>query len=187
VRLFVALLPPPDVLDELAAALDAVKPAAPPELRWTPRAQWHLTLAFLADVPVDVLPAVHAACAAACRDGSVAALRVAGAGRFGDRVLWAGIGGDRPSLIDLAGRLAMVLRAGGLDVEDRPYRPHLTLGRSVRGRAPDLRPTVAALADFRGRGWQPDGLRLMHSRLGAGPHGQALHDQLACWPLPAGP
>lgn len=186
-RLFVALVPPADVLDEVAAALDAVKRWAPPVLRWTPREQWHLTLAFLGDVSPDLLPAVHSACATAIHDRYAAPLQVAGAGRFGDRVLWAGIAGDRPLLVDVADRLAVALRAAGIDVDDHPYRPHLTLARSPRGGAPDLRPTVAALADFLGRSWQPDALRLMQSRLGVGPGGQARHDQLACWPLPAGP
>jgi len=181
VRLFVALMPPADALDEVAAAVAAVQPSAPDGLRWTPREQWHLTLAFLGEVPAELLPAVHSAGAAAVRP--VGPLRVAGAGRFGDRVLWAGMAGDRPSLVDLAARLVAALRAAGIDVDDRPYRPHLTLARSVRGGAPDLRPTVAALADFRGRSWQPDAVRLMHSRLGAGPGRHALHEQLACWPL----
>jgi 2'-5' RNA ligase len=77
----------------------------------------------------------------------------------------------------------VALRAAGVDLEERRYRPHLTLARSARGSAPDLRPSVAALADFRGRAWQPDAVRLMHSRLGAGPGGHAVHDELACWPL----
>jgi 2'-5' RNA ligase len=89
-------------------------------------------------------------------------------------------------LVALAARLAAGLRAAGVDVEGRRYRPHLTLARAARGRAPDLRPTVAALAEFHGRSWQPDAVRLMHSRLGAGPDGHALHEQVACWPLTVG-
>jgi 2'-5' RNA ligase len=55
VRLFVAIVPPPDVLAELA---DAVAPlrTARPQLRWTGPDDWHLTLAFLGNVVEDVLP-----------------------------------------------------------------------------------------------------------------------------------
>jgi len=48
VRAFVALVPPDDALAELAAAV-AVLPHEP-RLRWSPRGQWHLTLAFLGEV-----------------------------------------------------------------------------------------------------------------------------------------
>jgi 2'-5' RNA ligase len=181
--LFVALVPPADALAELATALDAVAPAAPPTLRWTPREQWHLTLAFLGNVRAERLPAVHGACAVAAHGRCAAPLQLAGAGRFGDRVLWAGLGGDRPLLIHLAARLRAALRAGGVEVDERPYRPHLTLARATRDSAPDLGPTVAALAAFSGRRWQPDAIRLMHSRLGAGPGGHAVHAEIGRWPL----
>jgi 2'-5' RNA ligase len=183
VRLFVALVPPADALAELAAAVDVVRPEAPAVLRWTPPEQWHLTLAFLGNVSAELLPAVQAACAVAARGRRAAPLQIAGAGRFGDRVLWAGIDGDRPLLVDLAARLVAALHAAGIDVDDRPYRPHLTVARAPRDTAPDLRPTVAALAEFAGRRWHPDAVRLMHSRLGAAPGGRAVHVEVGRWPL----
>ncbi|HEX5812494.1 MAG TPA: 2'-5' RNA ligase family protein, partial [Pseudonocardia sp.] len=53
-RAFVALVPAAAVLDELAAAVAPVR-AAHPDLRWTPPAQWHLTLAFLGEVDGDTV------------------------------------------------------------------------------------------------------------------------------------
>jgi 2'-5' RNA ligase len=177
------LVPPADALTELAAAVDAVLPSAPVVLRWTPRDQWHLTLAFLGNVSAELLPAVHAACAVAAHGRCAAPLRIAGAGRFGDRVLWAGIGEERPLLVDLSARLGAALRAAGIEVDDRPYHPHLTLARAPRDISPDLRPTVAALSRFAGQPWQPDAVRLMHSRLGAEPGGRAVHAEVGRWPL----
>jgi 2'-5' RNA ligase len=185
VRLFVALVPPADARAELATAVDAVLPGAPVVLRWTPREQWHLTLAFLGNVSAELLPAVHGACAVAVHGRCAGPLRIAGAGRFTDRVLWAGLDGDLALLVDLARRLAAALRAAGIDVDDRPYRPHLTLARAPRHISPDLRPTVAALDGFVGRDWQPDAIRLMHSRLGAAPGGHAVHAEVGRWPLRA--
>ena len=49
-RLFVAVVPPDDVLDDLDAHLEPRREAGP-EIRWTDRHQWHVTLAFLGDVP----------------------------------------------------------------------------------------------------------------------------------------
>ena len=48
-RMFVALVPPPAVLEHLEEFL-AVRREAGPELRWTLPEQWHLTLAFMPSV-----------------------------------------------------------------------------------------------------------------------------------------
>ena len=48
-RLFVALFPPEDVLEELAEFL-APRQEVDSDLRWTTRDQWHVTLAFMPQV-----------------------------------------------------------------------------------------------------------------------------------------
>ncbi len=242
VRAFVALVPPAGALAELEAAVAPVR-AAHPGLRWTPPAQWHLTLAFLGEIDEGVLPELTGRLARAARRHPPAPLALAGGGRFGDRVLWtrvhpaptghtptepatepaaaepapehtaepapghiaappadgAGCAGPRESpvatgrvlrsgrpqggegLRRLAASVAAAARRSGIPVDDRPYRPHLTLARA-RDRA-DLRPAVAALGTFAGSPWTPDALHLVRSRLGAGPGGTAAHEVLATWPL----
>ena len=49
VRMFVAVVPPDDVVEHLDGFLDVRRDAAP--FRWAAIEQLHLTLAFLADVP----------------------------------------------------------------------------------------------------------------------------------------
>ena len=66
-------------------------------------------------------------------------------------------------------------------VDERPYRPHLTLARGRVGT--DVRPAVATLAGFAGTPWTADALHLVCSRLGAGPGGTALHEVVGTWPL----
>ncbi|KQS68963.1 hypothetical protein ASG41_06030 [Modestobacter sp. Leaf380] len=59
-------------------------------------------------------------------------VQLTGAGRFGrrrPRVLWAGVGGDVDGLSVVADRLAAAARHAGVPVDERPYAPHLTLGR----------------------------------------------------------
>ena len=56
-RLFVAVVPPPVILDELDATVAPLRPAWP-ALRWTGRPAWHLTLAFLGEVSEDIAAAL---------------------------------------------------------------------------------------------------------------------------------
>ena len=48
-RLFVAITPPPAVLDELETRVAVLRPEWP-ALRWTGQPAWHVTLAFLGEV-----------------------------------------------------------------------------------------------------------------------------------------
>jgi RNA 2',3'-cyclic 3'-phosphodiesterase len=150
--------------------------------RWTAPARWHLTLLFLGAVPpADVPPLVEAA-ASAVAAAPPMTLRLAGGGRFGSlrrpQVAWAGLEGDVGPLVELAGRLTAVARKLGLPVEDRPFRPHLTVGRW-----PPRRPADGTLperlAGYAGPAWPVTEVRLMESRLGATPR----HDVVASWPL----
>ena len=107
-------------------------------------------------------------------------LRVAGAGRFGavrrPQVFWAGLDGDVEPLVELAGRLAAAARELGLPVEDRPFRPHLTLGRWVPRRPADGNlPEV--LARYRGPAWPVTEVRLVESHLGAA----SPYETVAAW------
>ena len=146
-RAFVALIPPTAVLAELAAALAPVQ-AARPDLRWTPDAQWHLTLAFLGEIDEGVLPDLTTRLARAARRHPPPELALSGAGRFGDRVLWTRVRGE---LRALAASVGAAARRCGIAVDDRPYRAHLTLARARPGT--DLRPAVDALRDFAGTPW----------------------------------
>jgi 2'-5' RNA ligase len=185
VRAFVALIPPAAVLDELAAAVAPVQ-ADRPDLRWAPAAQWHLTLAFLGEVDERLLPNLTERLGRAARRYPAMNLALRGAGRFGDHVLWTRVHAP-DDLRALAASVGAAARRCGIAVDDRPYRPHLTLARARPGS--DLRPLVDVLGAFAGTAWTADELHLVRSRLGAGPGGTAAHDVIETWPLgrPTGP
>jgi len=182
VRLFVALWPPEQAVKELADAIAGVR-ALEPAVRWTRTEQWHLTLAFLGEVAEERLPELNGRLARAARRHPALSLRFAGSGRFGDRVLWTRVEGDREPLRHLAASAAAAARRSGVAVDDRPYRPHLTLARGARGA--DMRPLVAALASYAGTGWTAEQLHLVRSRLGKGPGRTSAYDTVAAWPLGA--
>ncbi|MGD9526340.1 2'-5' RNA ligase family protein [Pseudonocardia sp.] len=95
-RLFVAILPPPEALAELGSALAPLRePAAgervDPRVRWVRPEQWHVTLAFLGEVAAPAADAVAARLARVAARCPPLTLALVGGGRFSDRVLWTGV------------------------------------------------------------------------------------------------
>ena len=66
----------------------------------------------------------------------------------------------------LADRCVAAARRSGIDIEDRAFRPHLTLARARRD-AVDARDQVAQLSSYEGDVWTVTGMQLVHSTLGA--------------------
>lgn len=145
-RLFVAVVPPPIVLLELRAAMTTL-PHTDPGLRWTRPDTWHITLAFLGEVPDESLPDVRERLARAASRNTPMELAIAGGGQFGGRALWAGIQGDRDRLGRLAEAVNAAVRRCHIKVEDRAFRPHLTLAR-VRGMQRDTGDDIAGPVDL---------------------------------------
>jgi len=187
VRLFVALIPPGAVLAHLAAAIeDAAGPcdAEGGQLRWAGSEQWHLTLAFLGQVQEGTMVELTRRLERAARRHRPMDLSVAGAGVFGSRararVVWAGIRGDRPELRALAGSAGAGARRSGISVDDRPFRPHLTLARSRSRQGTDVTAFVEAFESYAGPTWTARELHLVRSYLG---RQGARYETLRSWPL----
>ncbi|MBO3748921.1 RNA 2',3'-cyclic phosphodiesterase [Streptosporangiaceae bacterium NEAU-GS5] len=173
-RLFVALLPPPEALAE-------IKPpsAVLPRLRWIDPALWHVTLAFLGEVPDSVRPELDVRLARAAARHAPMTLAFRGAGAFPSaprgRVFWVGVAGELTRLAESVA--AGAGRAGAGQVDRKRFHAHLTLARS---REPhDLRPLVAEMAGFQGSAWQADAVHLVRSHLGP----QVRYEPVAAYPL----
>ncbi|MFF9087138.1 RNA 2',3'-cyclic phosphodiesterase [Streptomyces sp. NPDC014991] len=188
-RLFAAVLPPENVIDELAAEAARLRtlPGAG-GLRWTARPGWHLTLAFYGEVTDDLVPALSDRLSRAAHRTAPFALRLAGGGQFGQgRALWAGVRGDVEALRLLAGRAEAAARKAGMPTgEHRRYKAHLTLARSRE--TVDVRPFVTALAEFAGSTWTVADLALVRSSLPRSgvPGEQPRYEAVARWALGAG-
>jgi 2'-5' RNA ligase len=179
--MFVALMSPQAVIDELSRAVEEVR-ATHRRLRWSRPEQAHLTLAFLGAVGQEPLPGLTAGLGAVAARTAPLELSFGDGGRFGGRVLWTRVCGDVEGLNELAEAVRAAALAAGLPVEERPYQPHLTLARSRDGRS-DLRPAVAELAGFVGTPWRAGELHLVRSYLGAGPGGTAAQEPYERWSL----
>lgn len=160
-RLFVSLRPPPEAVDDLRAR--ARQWPSSPE-------RWHVTLAFLGDAePGPVDEQLRARLAG--RSGFD--LRLEGSGSFGRHgPVWVGVGGDVAALHALAGEVATAARAAGVELESRPYRPHLTVGKRSS-------PRPEALAAYRGPQWRAQEVELVRSDLGR----SVVHTVLQRYPL----
>lgn len=103
-------------------------------VRWTNPETLHLTLLFLGDVDDRHLAQVCREVEMATRTIAPFTLHVAGLGAFPDlrrpKVLWAGVRQGSDQLHALHHAIAARLIPAGLyRPEERPYTPHLTLGR----------------------------------------------------------
>lgn len=179
-RLFVAVTPTPEARAELHRATVAAR-AAHPSLRWTRPDDWHVTLVFLGEVPVALLPDLRGVLSeVAVRQGEFRLL-LDGADRFGDRVLWAGLEGDLARLAALADAVRVAVTSCGLPGDERPFRGHLTLARSGRHDVHGIRNAAAQLASFKGTPWEVTHLHLVGSTFGRS--GPVRYRNVDTWPL----
>ncbi|MEY9877504.1 2'-5' RNA ligase [Streptacidiphilus sp. MAP12-33] len=184
VRVFVALAPPDDAKDELA---DALQPAYEKyaHLRWNRIQDWHITLAFLGELPVAAVPLLQPALARLAADRLSLGLGLNGGGHFDERLLWSGITGDLDALHVLADEVRTTVRDCGVTFQERLLRPHLTLARGRRGQQADILSAAASLAGFTGRTWQAERLHLVGSNIGRGP-GVIRYRDIESWRFAAG-
>ena len=178
-----AIVPPPEALGELAAAVEPLRIAAP-ELRWAGQESWHLTLAFLGEVDEALLTELSIRLARAARRHPQQRLSITGGGAFPSagraRVLWAGIMADGRALAALAASVAAGARRAGAPPPDegRRYHPHLTLARC---RQPaDVRSLTTELAQVSGLDWTAEAIHLVRSHLTGSP---PRYELMGSWPL----
>jgi len=157
-RTFIAIPIPPTLGEKLTRLQNSLAPQVS-AARWTSTLPFHMTLAFLGDVPDNDLNTVCKAVAQACGPVSPFELRLEGVGVFPGptkpRVLWAGL--RAPDALALAGLQKSVVLAvtrAGYRPDDQRFTPHTTLGRirpDRRGPMPgDLTGILAPLQNWSG-------------------------------------
>ena len=162
-RLFVAVVPPPEVVERLAE----LERQDDPGVRWVPEHQWHLTLRFLGDVDPEM--AVEALDQAEGRRPFVELGPAVG--RLGERVICLPAAG----LDDLAAAVREATDALDVAVAPVPFRGHLTLGRA---RTDDTQVALVG-RPFAAR-FVADRMVLVESRRDDSGH---RHRTVAAWPL----
>lgn len=181
VRVFIALAPPDDAKEELAREL---RPAYDtyPHMRWNRIEDWHITLAFLGELPAETVPLLRPPLAGLAAEHRPPRLALRGSGSFDDRVLWSGIDGDLDELHMLAADVRSAVKSCGVAFEERPLRPHLTLARARRGDRSSAVEIAAELAGFTGHRWPAERLHLVGSNLGRS-SGPIHYRDIEAWAL----
>lgn len=170
VRLFVAIDPPSPVaahLGEVVDLLEVSRANAPGRsTRVTPRERWHVTLAFIGEVPERRVDAALGALNLVAGD-CAPRIRFAGGGTFGrgqSTILWVGLDGEVPALRRLAHVVRDQLRRARLPFDRKSFRPHLTISRpGVRVPSELVAADVVTLSQYSGPHWTAGELHLYAS------------------------
>lgn len=137
IRTFIALDFPLSILDSIEQQTKRLRQTLGNDvIRWVLTHNLHLTLKFLGNVPVSHLEFLKQMLAQATDSITQFDLQIGGVGSFPNsnrpRVLWVGI--HAPALLS---NLQKAIEEGakrlGYEKEERPFSPHLTLGRVRQG------------------------------------------------------
>lgn len=136
-RLFFATSIAPDAVRAVTELQKALRKRwGDPGIRWVSPDQLHYTLQFLGEIDDVLLPEVKEAASRALPGSMRFTLELSGIGGFpghnAPRVIWVGATRGGNELGVLASRLGRELRYVGFELEERPFKPHLTLAR-VKG------------------------------------------------------
>lgn len=179
-RVFTAVVPPPEAVDHLDTFLDPRRAAA--SFRWTRPEQLHVTLAFMpeaearrVDVYVDRL--------AESLDGlAPVELTLAGAVVFPNlaegRVLATGVTGGDEVLAAASVRARNAAVACGIEVDGQRFRPHVTVARTG-GHPTEMTSWVRLLDTYEGPAWPLEAISVIASHLGEGPRRTPRYEPLA--------
>ncbi len=135
IRTFVAADLPNSHRDPVARCIEKLRRTGA-DVKWAEPENLHLTLRFLGEIDAARVARADAALRAVAAASSAFEARLSGLGCFPNarapRVIWLGFDAGREALTGLAGAVERELAQAGFPAADKPFAPHLTLGR-VRG------------------------------------------------------
>ena len=183
-RMFVAVIPPEEVVEDLDEFLSVRREAE--GLRWTLPEHWHLTLAFLEHVPDRAYDDLVERLRRAAHKRSPQSAAVVGGGAFPHpdraKVIWAGVELEDPVGLDqLATGCRAAASKAGVAVPGERFRPHLTLART--GHPTSATRWLRVLDAYRGPPFAITETALVRSHLGEGPNRRPRYEVLETFPL----
>jgi len=144
IRSFIAV-EVPQLLRARMAELQKELQSTAADVKWARPESVHLTLKFLGYLPAEDLEKISSAIEPSISVWEPFELWIHGLGCFpstrNPRVLWVGIDRGGKEVSELQKEVEKKVADAGFPPEDRPFTPHLTLGRvrSSRGKGPLIR------------------------------------------------
>ncbi|MXY49355.1 MAG: RNA 2',3'-cyclic phosphodiesterase [Gemmatimonadetes bacterium] len=139
-RTFIAVEVPVSAKDRIAQLVNRFKTTGT-DIKWVEPDNIHVTLKFLGNIGTDKPAVIRDGLSAALDSAGTFDLKLGRIGAFPDmnrpRVFWVSIVEGRDELVAMQQRIETELHARGFVREERPFSPHLTIGRvrSPRGLA----------------------------------------------------
>jgi 2'-5' RNA ligase len=182
-RLFVAVVPPVEVVEALSEFVEPRRAHPDEDVRWAADENWHITLAFLGEVPEYKTDELAERLEIAAKRQKPFDLQLAGAGAFPSvadaRVLWTGVRDESEALPHLAMTTRSAANKAGVTVDGRKFTPHVTLARLRRSM--DVARWVRILDTYSGPTWTAGSIELISSRLGEGPSQGSAYSTVGEW------
>lgn len=137
IRTFICIELPKELKEQLQKMVAGLTAKRSGNIGWVKAHNLHLTLRFLGDLPQERIADVTAAVTKAAQDCPAFSLTTSGTGVFPNprnpRVFWVGVKHSTEYLLPLEKRLETELMARGFGKSDKPFSPHLTIGRVKPG------------------------------------------------------
>ncbi len=132
IRSFIAIELPGEIQARLNEIINQMKPELTGAIRWAPPGNIHLTLKFLGDVSPSNLEILKRVLESLSSKQDEFEIQIAKIGAFPSvkrpRVVWVGVDAP-PALKVLQQSVENEAKKLGYPAEERPFSPHLTLGR----------------------------------------------------------
>ncbi len=131
-RAFIAIEISDDIRDILGRIIAHLKYSGA-DVKWVDPGIIHLTLKFLGEIADDKCDDIKSSLDAVAKDLKPFEMTIKDLGAFPKierpRVIWVGLDNGRFEATELAGQIEDLLSKAGFPESERPFSPHLTIGR----------------------------------------------------------
>ena len=153
-RTFAAIFPPTEIANGLSELVEKLKKLCS-GVKWVEKENMHLTLRFFGGLTDEQIGAAKQCMSefAQLQHAFKACLGVVGAfpSPSRARVIWVGVEEGKEQLVHIATALDERFVKAGLGQADKPFSPHLTIGRvRIPRKNPELEEAIRALTFSRG-------------------------------------
>ncbi len=137
IRTFIGIFPPPRIQSAIADILLPLKPDTP-AIRWEKQEKFHITVKFLGDVLPEQLRQLQSSLNQEGRSIRRFEIPLKAIGCFpakhSPKIVWIGsLSNENTLLVDCFQAVENACTSAGFKREERPFHPHITLGR-VKGK-----------------------------------------------------